>query len=188
MTEIPDHEFDSDATDDSTFLAKVTNITRKMSLPVGVLAVIGACVILAITLITASDVVGRYVFKKPVEGANEIVALLYVCVSACGLAYCQLKNSHLRVDVVIDRIKPRLKEALTAFANVLGLAVTSIIAWQLLDAARRFFFNLQGGSKSSELLGIPWYPFMILFGIGFALFAFILLLHAISSTFKAVKG
>ena len=101
--------------------------------------------------ITVWDVIGRYLFGRPLFGAPEMVQYLMGAFVFCGLGLVSARDRHVAVDI----FAPRLAEAfphLTRFTiGFFTLAGLSVIAWQLgksgLDALAR--------DKSSLVLELP---------------------------------
>lgn len=167
---------------------KINDVTRKvMRVPIRLMAIIGSCAVVAMALITVGDVTGRYVAKRPIEGSDELVGLVLVCLCVCGFAYCQMGNGHIRVDLLTSHLPRRARPGFDAFAHFVALSITSLICWQMFAASLRFMLNLQGGNTVSETLGIPWFPFLLSLGIGFGIFALVLLVNTVTSILKVAN-
>jgi TRAP-type C4-dicarboxylate transport system permease small subunit len=84
------------------------------------------------------DVTLRYVIGTSFPGTLEIVSFYYmVGVVFLPLAYVELKQEHISVDVVVGRFSPRTQLVLYVFASLLGLAYFCLLGYQsLLDAIR----------------------------------------------------
>ncbi|WP_218944213.1 TRAP transporter small permease subunit [Marinobacter changyiensis] len=84
------------------------------------------------------DVTLRYVIGTSFPGTLEIVSFYYmVGVVFLPLAYVELKQEHISVDVVVGRFSPRTQLVLYVFASLLGLAYFGLLGYQsLLDAIR----------------------------------------------------
>ena len=154
---------------------KVTNI----------IAIVGSCLLFSMMILMSSDVIARYVATRPINGADEVVGFLLLCLSACAIVYCQQKKKHIRMTLLFDRLSPRVQDSLDTFSSLLGFIITSLMAWQLFYAASKFVLSPLG--NTSRTLNIPWFPFMIILGIGFVLFLFIFLIDICISISKLVK-
>ncbi|WP_372741317.1 TRAP transporter small permease [Neptunomonas sp.] len=84
------------------------------------------------------DVTLRYVIGTSFPGTLEIVSFYYmVGVVFLPLAYAELKQEHINVDVVVGRFTPRTQLVLYIFASLLGLVYFGLLGYQaLLDAIR----------------------------------------------------
>ena len=71
-----------------------------------VLSLIGVCMFLIMMFVGAGDVIGRYVFNRPISGALEISQIAMLGVILFFLAYTQAKKGHITVEVVFNRYPP----------------------------------------------------------------------------------
>jgi len=87
-------------------------------------------VITVLMLLTAVDVVLRYVFNSPIPGAYALCEMMMIGVVYPAVAYVQQNKGHVRVDVLVDRLKrvPRLSFELATL--YLALLAFGIICWQ----------------------------------------------------------
>jgi TRAP-type transport system small permease protein len=140
-------------------------------------AAIGLFVMMMVTVV---DVIGRYVFNRPILGAYELVGFLLAVAGPLALGYSQLKKGHIRVDFLLQRFSKRGQAILTSLAYLIGLAVFSVITWRLVDLVQ-YYLSLKRGS-ATDTLGIPIFPFVIVVAIGCAMLAVVLiydLVHAL---------
>lgn len=82
------------------------------------------------------DVALRYVFGKSFAGTLEFVSFYYmVAVVFLPLAYVELQQEHISVDVLAGRLPPSLQLVLYLFASTLGLIYFGMLCYQsYLDA------------------------------------------------------
>ncbi len=154
----------------------VSNIIQKIfTLPVKVMVRISSIFLVVLMLVVTADVIGRYLFKHPVTGSEEIEGLLLLCAAVFAFSYAQRERRHIRIELLIEHLTYRSRLVFDVLNYLIGLAIISLISWQVFVAARNLFLNLQGGTQLSETLDIPWLPFMIILGIGFAIFALVIL-------------
>jgi TRAP-type C4-dicarboxylate transport system permease small subunit len=150
-----------------------------------VASVVAAAVLAAMMLLTVVDVVGRYCLDRPVPGAWEIVRLLLIYASTWGLGYCQSQKGHIRVTILIERFSScRALAILDSISYFIGLAVLSLLCWQVLVLAGTYF-SLKGGV--TETLGIPFYPFMLALAIGIAMLVLTLIADFVHSLAEATR-
>lgn len=167
---------------------RVSLIAQKIiSSPVKVMVGISSVLLMVIVLLVTFDVIGRYIFKRPISGADELAGLLLLCVAACAFSYTQTKGQHLRIDMLIKRLPKKARLVFDMFNFLVSLVVTALITWQVFAAASRIALNLQGGSRVSEQLHIPWLPILIILGLGFGVYALVILTNAIMTVTKAGK-
>jgi TRAP-type C4-dicarboxylate transport system permease small subunit len=167
---------------------KVNSFTDKIfTVPFKITKTLGSALIMVTVLLMTINVVGRYIFKRPVEGSDELIGFLILCTAAFAFSYTQREKQHLRVDVLIDRLRGKARDLFDLFALILGLGVSIIIAWQMFEAARKYILNLQGGPPVSWILGIPYFPFLLILGLGYAVYALAVLTDAITVIIKVAR-
>ena len=164
---------------------KLTKLTDKIfGGPVKLMVILGSIIILAMILLQTSDVFGRYVLRRPIQGTDELIGFLFLCLAAFSFSYTQRKKSHIRIDLFTKRFSEKWRLGLDIITYLITLIVASLISWQLFKTAVRFINHLQAGSSVTEILGIAWYPFQIILGIGFFVLALVALTDTIASILK----
>ena len=67
------------------------------------LGVVASAILLAMMLLTVTDVVARYVFSRPLRGAFEITELMLLVLIFAGLPLVSFADEHAVMDF-IDRL------------------------------------------------------------------------------------
>ena len=75
------------------------------------------------------NVGGRYLFNQPAAGAMEASGEAMIYIVYLSLAYIQLNDSHIRIDLIFSRIGPKTKGVLDIIAYLLGIIFFSFIVW-----------------------------------------------------------
>jgi C4-dicarboxylate transporter DctQ subunit len=103
-----------------------------------ILNVIGVIFILILMLFTASEIIARYVFTSPIPGYVEDVELIMAAIVFLGIGYTQRVGAHIRMDMVITRIKGRfyhIAEALCLLLALIGFGIICVSSFNFtLDA------------------------------------------------------
>lgn len=84
------------------------------------------------TLITAANVVARYVFNDNILWALEVTVFLFAWLVLMGASYGVKKHIHIGVDVVINLLSPRFRKlfAILAVSACLAFCILLLIgAW-----------------------------------------------------------
>jgi len=149
------------------------------------LAWIGAGALVVMVLVVVSNVVGRYLFRKPVLGAVEMVGLLTVILVFSVLAFTESKRAHIIVDILLSRLGGRTKAILTSVMCFLGAVFFIIMGWQGWDL---MWSNLFPMMRTTGVLSIPFAPFMFIMAFGCVLFGLELLIHTFSPLASEEKG
>jgi TRAP-type C4-dicarboxylate transport system permease small subunit len=153
-------------------LERLSELLRKL------LMIAAGAALLALTLLATANVVLR-IFRVPVGGTYEIVSFLGAIVTAGALGYTQKRRHHIMVDLLTDRYPAPVKLAVDRVSQVLMFLLFSIVSWQTLVYGTRL---LRTG-ELSETLKVPYYPFVFLVSLGFAVLALTIFLDLLESAF-----
>lgn len=82
-------------------------------------AVIGGALLLIASIAICIDITLRYLFAWTLGGADELSGYALAISSAWGLSTAMLTRSHIRIDTVYVRVRPRVR----AMLDLLSLAV-----------------------------------------------------------------
>tara|TARA_B100002003_G_scaffold185410_1_gene173787 strand:- start:240 stop:797 length:558 start_codon:yes stop_codon:yes gene_type:complete len=133
---------------------------------------VSSIVLFALMVMTCVDVVGRYFFNAPLDGATELTQLMMgVIVFAILPAVCY-REEHVSVDL-LDLWMPSSWVNRRQFTlNVLMAVMLGFVAWRVWISAD---FMVEYGD-ATEFLGIPYAPITYFIAImnGAAAIAFLL--------------
>jgi len=149
------------------------------------MAAVGAVVLGVMVAITIIDVGGRYFFFRPMEGAFELTGILLVIVGTWGMGYCQLLRMNIRINILADRFPIRGQSILWIVAYIISAGISALVVWQGALMVNRYMFMERGGV--TEVLSIPFWPFMLLMVIGFGWVCFIFLIDIIKAVTEVFK-
>jgi TRAP-type mannitol/chloroaromatic compound transport system permease small subunit len=133
---------------------------------------------LALVLLVAYDVLGRYVLGGASVATQELEWHLLPPIALIGMSYTMCHREHVRVDVFYDKFPPRLRVAIDFLAALL----TAIIALLIIDLSLNYVWqSYRIGEGSPDPGGLP-FRFILkgLIPIGFAL----LFLQALAECIK----
>ena len=99
----------------------------------------GACLfsgllIVAVTILGAADVVGRYVFDRPIEGQVELSRVAMAYIVFLGLAEGQRRRMHPRIELIDRHLSPRQRAWLERVLGALALATMAVVAYAATGA------------------------------------------------------
>ena len=137
----------------------------------------GLLALVVLALVTVIDVIGRYVFNRPLLGALELSELMMVFLAFGCFAYTELQNGHVEVDVFVNRFPPKARAACESFAAVLSTGLWGLIAWRTAMQAQK----VRVASEVTSNLLLPVYPFLWVAAVGSAAFALTLLIRTVKA-------
>lgn len=150
---------------------------------VRVLNGIGLTSLAVLGLVTVADVVGRYLFNRPLLGALELSELMMVFLIFTCLAYTELQNGHVEVDVLVNRFPPRARAICESFAALLSSGLWGAIAWRTAVQGQK----VRVAAEVSMNLALPTYPFVWVAAVGSGAFALVLLVRMLNAFRRAVQ-
>lgn len=134
--------------------------------------------LLALSVLTCIEMVGRKLFRFSFQGIDEVGGYTLAVASAIGFSHTLLARGHTRVDFLIQRL-PEAAKALLNWTAMVTLAALSLFAvtrsWNVVSESIEF------GSTSTTPLQTPmWIPHGLWFcgWVFFTLNAVILAVHA----------
>jgi TRAP-type C4-dicarboxylate transport system permease small subunit len=132
---------------------------------------IGVVLILAIMVLTVSDVCGRYFMNKPIRGAFEITEFMLVLIVASGLAYTQVAKRHIFVEFIASRLGHRVRKMTKGIGYLVCLGIYVLIAWQGVIGGLNQWHHM----VTSGAFGIPLWPFYFFLAFGCSVLCLIFL-------------
>jgi TRAP-type C4-dicarboxylate transport system permease small subunit len=115
-----------------------------------------SAILLAMMLLTAVDVVGRYVFNRPVRGAFEVTELMLVVLIFAGLPLVSYAEEHAVMDFVDRLLAPRARIRLERAVQAVCAAFMLLLAWLTwLKADRIWAYR-----DATDVLRIVYGPFV----------------------------
>jgi len=126
---------------------------------------IGSSIIMMLMFLLTAEVIGRYVFNKPIPGQMEFIESLLPVTVLIGLAITQRKYGNVRMDLFLSKAKGKLRkywEATLQFVTFLIMLPCGIFGtiW--------FFEQVNLGDRTEQMEIVLW-PFKMWIPIGFAM-------------------
>ena len=139
-----------------------------------------AILLIAMTLVTFSQVVARYIFNSGAVWALELTTFIFAWLVMFGAAYCVKKGVHIGIDAFVElfSVKVRRYLSLTAIAFcVLYCGILFYGSWNYVDRLKMI-------GLEAEDMPIEEWKIKIILPIGFAL----IILRLIEVAYRIFKG
>jgi TRAP-type C4-dicarboxylate transport system permease small subunit len=91
---------------------------------------IGVALFAVLMFLGTGDVLGRYIFNRPITGALEIGQMAMAGMVLLAWANTQANRSHIKVDLLFSRYSPRVRAVVEFIILVLSLVLFSFIIWR----------------------------------------------------------
>lgn len=118
------------------------------------IAWICAVLLIAMMVLTVADVVGRYLFNSPLDGATEVTELLLTAVVFMGLPAATLDRDHVTVDFVTSKLSTQVERLRVPLVGLISACILGCIAWRLWAMGDQ----IAGYGGTTVTLAIPIAP------------------------------
>ena len=114
-----------------------------------IIRVLSALLLVGSVGINFANIVGRYFFNTSIPWAEETMLFLMVGCVFLGTGVVAWSGRHLRMDVVVNALPPRMREALDLFSELLliATAITIVIVRLAGRAATRGIRSTQSSGQ-----------------------------------------
>jgi TRAP-type C4-dicarboxylate transport system permease small subunit len=123
------------------------------------LAMLGCAILMAMMLIIVADVALR---NLPIPGlpqglawSNEISELMLYLITMCVAPWLLRQGQHIRVDILLQALPPRLAWTLEWLGDLIGFACCVVIAWYGTQAAWSSYIS--GAVNIKTLVTPEWW-------------------------------
>jgi len=120
----------------------------------GIVFAIGIVCSMAILI---QEIVLRYVFGAPTIWAHETTVFLCATAFVYGGLYCTARDQHIRVVILYDLAKGRVRRVLDVMISLVSLVACLFFAWAAWQMVQRSIFR-PGGGVHFETSGSAWDP------------------------------
>jgi len=136
--------------------------------------------VVGMVLLVCGNIVMR-IFGRPIFGSYEIVSFLGVIIVALALPYCALNRGHIAVEIVHDKLPPRLQMIIDIFTKTLSLGFFVLVCWQSAVYATKLML----AGEITMTLKWSFYPFIYVISFSCLILCFVLLIDLIKAIRRA---
>jgi TRAP-type transport system small permease protein len=140
----------------------IERISRKLGWLSTQLAYVGAGALFVMMCLTAADVIGRYLFNRPITGVFEVTEYLVLILIFSFIGYTQSQKGHVAVDLLLVRFPARIRLLIEIGNHLVCLLLMGLITWMGVQKA----LELKEVGEASPNLHIPAYPFVFFLVLG----------------------
>lgn len=126
---------------------------------------ISAALILLMMLTVVYDVIARLVFRAPTLWVIDVNEYMLVYLTFVPAAWILLRDGHVKVELVVERLTPRTQRVIGIAGDVMALFYCVILAWQGWLVAWTAY---EHGYRFSTALSAPQFPIFVIIPIGAA--------------------
>lgn len=126
---------------------------------------VAAAFLFSLMLLACAEVFMRKVFNSPIHGQADLVEIMIPTMGFFGLAYCQRLAGHVRMELLIHKLKGRALWIAEFTSNLATLLIVCVMIW----GTYRNFLNAYEIGDSSMDAQIPVWPPKLIIVLGFCL-------------------
>ncbi len=104
-----------------------------------VMVVISAILLLGLTFIVGADITLRYLFNRPMGWVKEVSEYTLVGLGFLVAAWILKDDGHVKMDLVLNKLKPRAQTLLNIITSIISTIVVLIITWFTLRVILEFY-------------------------------------------------
>lgn len=141
---------------------------------------VASVALLLIIVLICANIITR-LFGLPITGTFELVEVLLVIVVSFSLGFGSLTDSHIKVDLLLQRLSQAKQRSIDMITNLISIGLFALVGWRCFVLAT----SLKQIGEVSATLWIPHFP--LLYGVTFncAVVCFLLLL--VKKPSKSIK-
>lgn len=115
-------------------LGKQGAVRRVLAKAVTTLENFSSVVILIMMLLTFADVIGRYIFQKPIFGASEMISALLALAIFSGLGVTNARDEHIVVELFDHKVRqifsPLIYEIIIQAFSVVAMTLIAVVLFE----------------------------------------------------------
>jgi TRAP-type C4-dicarboxylate transport system permease small subunit len=148
---------------------------------VGVFAVVAGILVVYTFCSVCLEVVLRYFFNRPQVWVIETAEYALLFITFLGAAWVLRNEGHVRVDLLINQLRPRAQTGINTVTSIVGAAVCLVLTWYTGQLA---FDHLQRGVVSEKMLSFPKGVLLAVIPVG----CFLLFIQFLRRTHRYLKS
>ena len=141
----------------------ITKFASFFDRTIGLLALLGAIILVFTMLFVNYEVVARYWLNRPTPWMLEIVEYALLYLAFLGAAWVLKEEGHIKMDLVLNRLSPRVRVRLNIITSIIGAIICLVISWY---GALSTWEHFQLGYIIASLLDPPKAPILAIIPIG----------------------
>lgn len=149
-----------------------------------VLNVIGMVLLFVLMMQGAADVIGRYLFNKPIIGTMERSQVFLALMVVLGWGYTQIARGHVTVEFFLRRFPSRVRAITNFVTNFLVLVLFSLIVWQAVITAKLY----HEAGRLIFTIHWPLAPFQLFVSLGALVLCLVLIMDMIQLFLQMKRG
>lgn len=171
---------DSKIKTDQSTLSRVDQFFLKIE---SFMSFLGGVVIFLIVMISTVNILGRWLFSMPVNGYIDWIEQFMAFFAFLGIAYTQREGGHIRMDMVVSKLKGRFFYVTELFTTTIILFLTLVLIY---GSSLHFLRAFNLGDTSLDI-DLPTWPAKLVVPVALTFLALRLIIQ-IWAYIRAIKN
>lgn len=171
---------DSKIKTDQSTLSKVDQFFLKIE---SFMSFLGGVVIFLIVMISTVNILGRWLFSMPVNGYIDWIEQFMAFFAFLGIAYTQREGGHIRMDMLVSKLKGRFFYVTELFTTTIILFLTLV----LIYGSSLHFLRAYNIGDTSLDIDLPTWPAKLVIPVALTFLALRLIIQ-IWAYIRAIKN
>ncbi len=167
--------------EDDSLLSRADRLLFKLE---STLTLLGGIVIFLLVFLATANVLGRWIFSKPVNGYIDWVEQAMAFFAFLGIAYTMREGGHIRMDILVGRIHGRFLWFIELLATLLMLGCTLVLVY----GSYLHFYRAFSIGDSSLDINLPVWPAKLVVPVALSILALRLCLQVWGYTRAIIEG
>lgn len=160
------------------FTSVLTAADRWLSRIEDILDLVAAFFIVFLMMFAVTQVISRKLFNYPLWGYVDIVEIVMVTFAFLGISYCQRLGGHVRMELIVRRLRGRSLWIFEMLGVLVGLGIILVLLWY---GFTHFLRAYQLGDSTIDREIVLW-PAKLVIPVAFAVLSARLLLQFLAYT------
>lgn len=147
-----------------------------LELATGWIAIAGGTLALGVSILVVISVVGRWLFRAPIDGDFEFVEIATALAVFCYLPLTQARRGHIMVDTFTMRFSQKVRDLIDAFWDLVYALAIGFCAFGLFFGTA----NMMSTGQTTMQRQLPLWPSIGLSAVLCAIAAFVGVMTALT--------
>ena len=126
-------------------------------------AYVAGLLVVTVTFSVLYEVVARYFFNNPTIWAVDLTEYSLVYITMLGAPWVLRDRAHTRVEIVVERLRPRVRRILGILVPLVAVVGAVVLAW---EGAWETWDSYRGGHAELKAWRVPRWPLILPIFIG----------------------
>jgi len=141
---------------------------------------LAAAILVLISVSISLDVVLRYTINNPLKWVFEGTEYAMLFITFLAATFVLQKDEHVRLDLAINALGPRLRTGINAFTSLVMAAVCLVLTW---SSAKFTIYLFQNDVTLIKYYTIPKFVIYFIIPVGF----FLLFIQSLKRTYQYLR-